>query len=56
MSVNERYVTSKLDCDSLLITTTNCILLTSNIWLRGDTPKLSKTIAYIRTSTDKQDW
>lgn len=44
-----------MDCVILGITYTDCLCLVGKNRLRGDSPKLSQTIAYLRTSTDKQD-
>ena len=50
-----RYHTYNLDCVILCITYTDCMCLVGKNRLRGYSPKMSQTIAYLRTSTDKQD-
>ena len=50
-----RFHTSKMDCDILLTTITNCLPLVGENGLRGYSPNMSQIIAYLRTSTDKQD-
>src|SRR5258708_13501370 len=44
-----------MDCVILCITITSCIGLVGENRLRGYSPNMSQTIAYLRTSTDKQD-
>ncbi len=44
-----------MDCVILCITYTICISLVEKNGLRGYSLKMSQTIAYLRTSTDKQD-
>ncbi len=56
MQNNGRFHTSILDCVILAITITSCICLVAENGLRGNSQKMSqKIIAYLRTSTDKQD-
>ena len=53
--VKGRFHISNLDCDILAITTTSCLGLVGENRLRGNSQKMSQTIAYLRASTDKQD-
>src|SRR5712671_2202837 len=55
MCVNDRYLTARMACDIWQITSTNCILIVVIFRVRRNRSAMSKIVAYIRASTDKQD-